>query len=76
MARQHFFQLSSDPVAVGFMFDISERKRTEQQLITLQQELEELSFRDGLTNVANRRRFDALMEIEWGVPGTTASRFR
>jgi diguanylate cyclase (GGDEF)-like protein/PAS domain S-box-containing protein len=50
---------------VGFMFDISERKRTEQQLITLQKELEELSFRDGLTGVANRRRFDALMEIEW-----------
>jgi diguanylate cyclase (GGDEF)-like protein/PAS domain S-box-containing protein len=50
---------------VGFMFDISERKRTEQQLITLQKELEELSFRDGLTGVANRRRFDALMELEW-----------
>lgn len=50
---------------IGFMFDISERKRTEQQLITLQKELEELSFRDGLTGVANRRRFDALMEIEW-----------
>ena len=39
---------------IGFMFDISERKRTEQQLITLQKELEELSFRDGLTVVANR----------------------
>ncbi len=50
---------------VGFMFDISERKRTEQQLITLQKELEELSFRDGLTGVANRRRFDAMMELEW-----------
>lgn len=50
---------------IGFMFDISERKRTEQQLIALQKELEELSFRDGLTGVANRRRFDALMEIEW-----------
>lgn len=50
---------------IGFMFDISERKQTEQQLITLQKELEELSFRDGLTGVANRRRFDALMELEW-----------
>lgn len=50
---------------IGFMFDISERKQTEQQLIVLQQELEALSFKDGLTGVANRRRFDALMEIEW-----------
>ncbi|MEO8778296.1 MAG: sensor domain-containing diguanylate cyclase [Rhodanobacter sp.] len=50
---------------VGFMFDISERKKTEEQLIMLQRVFEELSFKDGLTNVANRRRFDALMEIEW-----------
>lgn len=51
---------------IGFMFDISERKRTEQKLIDLQKELEELSYKDGLTGVANRRRFDALMEVEWG----------
>ena len=50
---------------VGFMFDISERKKTEEQLVVLQRVLEDLSFKDGLTNVANRRRFDALMEIEW-----------
>jgi diguanylate cyclase (GGDEF)-like protein/PAS domain S-box-containing protein len=50
---------------VGFMFDISERKRTEEKLLGLQKELEELSYKDGLTGVANRRRFDALMEIEW-----------
>ncbi|WP_426689917.1 sensor domain-containing diguanylate cyclase [Rhodanobacter ginsengiterrae] len=50
---------------IGFMFDISERKQTEQKLASLQKELEELSFRDGLTGVANRRRFDALMDIEW-----------
>jgi diguanylate cyclase (GGDEF)-like protein/PAS domain S-box-containing protein len=50
---------------IGFMFDISERKRTEQKLIDLQKELEELSYKDGLTGVANRRRFDALMELEW-----------
>jgi len=50
---------------IGFMFDISERKRTEQKLIDLQKELEELSYKDGLTGVANRRRFDALMEVEW-----------
>jgi len=51
---------------IGFMFDISERKRTEAKLLDMQRELEELSFKDGLTGVANRRRFDAIMNIEWG----------
>lgn len=50
---------------VGFMFDISERKKTEQKLIDLQKELEHLSFKDGLTGVANRRMFDSVMELEW-----------
>ena len=50
---------------IGFMFDISERKRTEEQLAAARRELEELSFKDGLTGVANRRRFDAVMETEW-----------
>ena len=57
---------------VGFMFDISERKRAEQQLLNLQRELTELSFRDGLTGVANRRRLDAFLDAEW----TTACRER
>jgi diguanylate cyclase (GGDEF)-like protein/PAS domain S-box-containing protein len=47
---------------VGFMFDISERKKTEDQLMSLQRELHDLSFQDGLTRVANRRKFDATME--------------
>ena len=50
---------------VGFMFDISERKKTEEKLLALQKELEALSFKDGLTNIANRRRFDASLELEW-----------
>lgn len=50
---------------VGFMFDISERKRTEEKLVAMQRELEELSFKDGLTNVANRRRFDHVMDASW-----------
>lgn len=50
---------------VGFMFDISERKRTEQRLIELQRELEALSFKDGLTGIANRRRFDAVFDEDW-----------
>lgn len=50
---------------VGFMFDISERKQAEEQLLKLQRELTELSFRDGLTGVANRRRLDAFIEAQW-----------
>jgi len=50
---------------IGFMFDISERKKTEEKLLTLQKELEELSFKDGLTGVANRRMFDSIMQLEW-----------
>jgi diguanylate cyclase (GGDEF)-like protein/PAS domain S-box-containing protein len=50
---------------IGFMFDINERKKTEEKLLKLQKELEELSFQDGLTRVANRRMFDSIMEVEW-----------
>jgi diguanylate cyclase (GGDEF)-like protein/PAS domain S-box-containing protein len=50
---------------IGFMFDISERKKTEAGLIDLQKELETLSFKDGLTGVANRRMLDSVMELEW-----------
>jgi diguanylate cyclase (GGDEF)-like protein/PAS domain S-box-containing protein len=50
---------------IGFMFDIDERKRNDEKLEILQKELEELSFKDGLTGVANRRRFDAVVTVEW-----------
>ncbi|QVQ28602.1 sensor domain-containing diguanylate cyclase [Achromobacter deleyi] len=50
---------------IGFMFDITERKKTEEKLLRLQKELEDLSFKDGLTNIANRRRFDSSFELEW-----------
>ncbi len=50
---------------IGFMFDITERKNTEEKLIVLQKELEELSFKDGLTGIPNRRMFDSVMEVEW-----------
>lgn len=51
---------------VGFMFDISERKKTEDELVALQQKLEEYSYKDGLTGVANRRMFDTVMNENWG----------
>ncbi|NBF02971.1 diguanylate cyclase [Pseudomonas sp. Fl5BN2] len=50
---------------VGFMFDISERKQTEEHLVRLQKQLEEYSFQDGLTAIANRRMFDTMLEREW-----------
>lgn len=57
---------SGEPEAlIGFMFDISERKKTEEQLLIMQKQLEELSFKDGLTGVANRRMFDSVFEREW-----------
>ena len=42
---------------IGFMFDISERKKTEEHLVRLQKQLEEYSYQDGLTGIANRRMF-------------------
>ncbi len=50
---------------VGFMFDISERKKAEDKVVQLQEELHALSYRDGLTSLANRRMFDTLLEVEW-----------
>lgn len=50
---------------IGFMFDISDRKKTEEQLANLRRELEEMSYKDGLTGVANRRMFDSVLELEW-----------
>ena len=50
---------------IGFMFDISERKKTEEKVVALQKKLEEYSFQDGLTGVANRRMFDSFMDEAW-----------
>jgi diguanylate cyclase (GGDEF)-like protein/PAS domain S-box-containing protein len=51
---------------VGFMFDISERKKAEDKILQLQKELEVLSYRDPLTGIANRRMFDTMLDVEWG----------
>lgn len=50
---------------VGFMFDISERKRQEQELEMLKKQLEEYSYQDGLTGIANRRFFEDCYQREW-----------
>jgi diguanylate cyclase (GGDEF)-like protein/PAS domain S-box-containing protein len=50
---------------VGFMFDITERKKAEDKILQLQEELHALSYQDGLTGLANRRMFDTLFDVEW-----------
>ena len=54
------------------MFDISERKRNDDELLRLQRELESLSYKDGLTDVANRRMFDWVLESAWEAARTSA----
>ncbi|GAB2195998.1 sensor domain-containing diguanylate cyclase [Sessilibacter sp. MAH4] len=50
---------------VGFMFDISERKKMETMVHQLNHQLEQLSYTDPLTNIANRRRYDETIRAEW-----------
>lgn len=42
-----------------------EQKRTQNKLLHLNQELENLSFKDALTDIANRRSFDNALNREW-----------
>ena len=47
--------------------DVTERYLTEQKLEKANQELARLSFVDGLTKVANRRRFDEQLDFVWNL---------
>jgi diguanylate cyclase (GGDEF)-like protein len=46
--------------------EIHKRIKVEKTLFAANQELERLAFADGLTQVANRRRFDHCLDQEWG----------
>lgn len=62
----HVLREEGETVAlVGFIFDISERKKMEDVLLRLNKQLESLSYHDPLTNVANRRMYDKTIEVEW-----------
>ncbi len=50
---------------VGEFKDITRRKRAERDLRQANKTLQHLSDMDGLTQVANRRRFDEFFKIEW-----------
>ncbi len=47
---------------VGVMLDISELKKTQNELINTNKKLEELTYIDSLTGIFNRRKFDEVFE--------------
>lgn len=58
--------------ALRFKQEMDSRKAREQELLEVKRQLEEansilqhLSFIDGLTGIANRRRFDEMLKNEW-----------
>jgi diguanylate cyclase (GGDEF)-like protein/PAS domain S-box-containing protein len=53
------------PEIVGVVRDISKRKEAEAQLMAANERLKELSETDTLTGIANRRRFDEMLEREF-----------
>lgn len=62
----HVLRENGETVAlVGFIFDISERKKMEDVLVRLNKQLESLSLHDPLTGLANRRMYDQTIEVEW-----------
>ncbi len=50
---------------VWFFRDITERIRAEQELKKAYDEVEKLAGTDPLTGLANRRRFDEYLDVEW-----------
>ncbi len=51
--------------SVGILSDITKRKLAEDALKERNQELQRLATQDGLTHLANRRRFDEFISQEW-----------
>lgn len=55
----------SHPGILQIVRDISERKRAEEKLQSAYRAMEAMAVVDGLTGVANRRRFDEVITTEW-----------
>jgi diguanylate cyclase (GGDEF)-like protein len=51
--------------AISLKHELEHRRLREQELLKANEQLERLSFFDGLTEVANRRYFDVILEREW-----------
>lgn len=51
--------------SVGILSDLTERKQMEAELREANQELQRLATLDGLTQLANRRKMDEFLELEW-----------
>ncbi len=71
---QLFYQVTVEPLcdnvgsvigASSVSVDITNLKKTEEELTHLYKKMEEMSFSDGLTGVANRRMLDQTLEREW-----------
>lgn len=66
LTKTQFSDPTDDTIGVLVIArDVTERKATQQQLADAIMELEELSFVDGLTKVANRRSFDEQLVKMW-----------
>ncbi|MDD1794168.1 diguanylate cyclase [Enterovibrio sp. ZSDZ42] len=66
LTKTQFCDPTDDTIGVLVIArDVTERKATQQELADAIMELEELSFMDGLTKVANRRSFDEQLVKMW-----------
>jgi diguanylate cyclase (GGDEF)-like protein len=66
--RDTWFQIAAVKLADGFAMtfrDITDRKRIEIDLATINKELNRQANMDGLTQIANRRCFDRYLALEW-----------
>jgi diguanylate cyclase (GGDEF)-like protein/PAS domain S-box-containing protein len=72
--KKHWFLISARPLlgqsnrfegSFAMLTDINERKVMEMALAEANRQLIELSNRDGLTGISNRRRFDTFLESEF-----------
>ncbi|BAW97598.1 sensory transduction system regulatory protein [[Synechococcus] sp. NIES-970] len=51
--------------AIRLQTQVEALKKAQKKILRLNQQLEELSYQDGLTNIANRRFFDIILTKEW-----------